>query len=307
MRVVRRLELASGPVFLIALSDGAFIEAADVSRVQGKGDERVLSISTMAGCPVGCRFCAASRTYQRRLLSREMLGQVELLLDGAKDERPLRVLFTRMGEPMLNADSVLIAQRLMLRRHPAATLVLSTSGFKRGLDQLLDARELLPRVELQFSLHSTSDQERSALFRGKMGKSMMSLPQLGEAARRFHRLTGRRVGLNLILFEGHAYEPRALLEAFGREAVELRLSRFNEVAAAGLAGVSARREAELVEQFEAAGLSYRFVPVAAEELLHKVACGQPLLGFEEVRLAKPLLDRARAERREARRQAERRC
>ena len=72
--VSRRLVSADGTIkYLFELYDGEKIESVFMRYKHGN----TLCISTEAGCPMGCAFCASTlRGLSRRLLPSEMLAQI---------------------------------------------------------------------------------------------------------------------------------------------------------------------------------------------------------------------------------------
>ena len=50
--------------------------------------------------------------------------------------------------------------------------------------QRFQPADVIPYLDMQFSLHSTDDEERSWLFGGHMGTTMLSIPQIAEYVER---------------------------------------------------------------------------------------------------------------------------
>ena len=80
----------------------------------GSRERHTLCISSQAGCAVGCPFCATGELgFGRDLETAEIVDQVRhaarrLAADG---RRLTNVVFMGMGEPLLNLDRVLAADR----------------------------------------------------------------------------------------------------------------------------------------------------------------------------------------------------
>src|SRR4029079_7406222 len=82
------------------------------SRAGGAQRERhTLSISSQAGCAVGCPFCATGELgFTRDLETAQILDQVRSATRRLRaGERITNVVFMGMGEPLLNLDRVLEA------------------------------------------------------------------------------------------------------------------------------------------------------------------------------------------------------
>ncbi|MCC7386177.1 MAG: radical SAM protein [Deltaproteobacteria bacterium] len=322
MRTVRRLDIPCGQTYLFALDDGALLEGGDVfmARERRYGErpyrfadfdrpsdfaKRVFTVCTMAGCPVGCRFCASSRSFKRLLTGDEIAGQVlKMAEEGAQLGREpdlnrteeLRVLYTRMGEPMLNVDHVADSIAQLAARFPHVIIGMSTSGIKKGLDRFLSAYgDLIPYLDMQFSLHSTEDEERAWLFRSDPGVTMLSIPEIAEYVERWSEHTTKRTSLNVILFEDFTYDFKSLLQWFDRDKIWLRLSPWNRVEGReehGLDGllrttdvsekspISSAKLARIIAEIEEAGFTYAYAPAIDEEIKYAVACGQALEAFQ---------------------------
>ena len=128
--VDRRRDAADGFVkYLFALADGARVEAV---RIPIFDDKYTLCLSSQAGCPLDCVFCATGRLgYTRNLATWEIVEQLRIVRDEA--DRPVRgVVFMGMGEPFLNYDAVLRAARIFADPSGGAisgrAITISTSG-----------------------------------------------------------------------------------------------------------------------------------------------------------------------------------
>ena len=85
------------------------------------------------------------------------------------DAKIFRVLFTRMGEPSLNTSAVISAARALKKHYPNVRIQVSTIGLGNASARLVSGLAGLQAefgeqfVELQFSIHSTSDDYRKWL------------------------------------------------------------------------------------------------------------------------------------------------
>src|ERR1700687_4341369 len=79
-------------------------------------DRTTLCISSQAGCPIGCPFCATGKfPFGRNLKAHEIVEQAVdavRLLTG-EDRRLSHVVFRGMGEPMANYAAVVASVRCM--------------------------------------------------------------------------------------------------------------------------------------------------------------------------------------------------
>ena len=148
---------------LYELDGGHSVEAV----VMRYADRSTLCISSQAGCPIGCPFCATGKfPFGRNLKAHEIVEQaVDAVRALAAEGRRLsHVVFMGMGEPMANYQAVIesvrrIADPELLGISPRR-IVVSTSGLIPRIEQL--AEEKL-QVTLAISLHAARDDLRDVL------------------------------------------------------------------------------------------------------------------------------------------------
>ena len=90
---------------LFELDGGHSVEAV----VMRYTDRSTLCISSQAGCPIGCPFCATGKfPFGRNLKAHEIVEQAvdAVRILGAEDRRLSHVVFMGMGEPMANYVAV---------------------------------------------------------------------------------------------------------------------------------------------------------------------------------------------------------
>lgn len=323
MQVLKTIELKCGQTYLVKLADGNILEVGDVFMAREKAygtrpyhfddfenpsdtEKRVMTVCTMSGCPCGCKFCASRNSFKRNLTAEEIVGQVDFMLEeGAKRNRDLdpfnskefRVLYTRMGEPMINIDNVIESIKILIKRYPHVIIGMSTSGYKVGLDKLLANPEIIPHLDFQFSFHSTSDTERDYLFGIKNGSSKLNIEQISEYVNRFYDITKKKVSLNVILFEGYSYDFKELATKIDKNKIWIRLSPWNlvedsedEYSFKGLLKiedvinkkpVTSFALKNIIQDLDDLGIAYAYAPAIDEEIKNKVACGQALESFKK--------------------------
>ena len=128
-----------------------------------------LCISSQAGCPLDCRFCATARQgFNRNLTTAEIIGQVWLANRALgyfeHGQRMItNIVFMGMGEPLLNYDNVLKAINLLtadlgfgLARRK---VTVSTAGIIPNMDRLREDSN----VSLAVSLHASNNALRNAI------------------------------------------------------------------------------------------------------------------------------------------------
>jgi 23S rRNA (adenine2503-C2)-methyltransferase len=214
---------------LFELDGGHSVEAV----VMRYSDRSTLCISSQAGCPIGCPFCATGKfPFGRNLDAHEI---VEQAVDAARvleaeGRRLSHVVFMGMGEPMANYHSVVESVRRLtdpeLLGISARRIVVSTSGLIPRIAQLGD--EKLP-VTLAISLHAARDELRDVLV---PINRKYPVGELVAAAQGYGAKTGRRVSYEWVMLAGvndterDAKELGALLR---RKLAHVNLIPFNPV------------------------------------------------------------------------------
>ena len=201
MRIVRTQvsEGAGTAKVLFELQDGERIESVLVR----DGDRVTLCLSSQAGCPLNCAFCATGIGGLRRNLDAgEIAGQALLLLAAAGVPREVspNVVYMGMGEPFLNYDEVVASINLLM--HPeglgvgARRITVSTVGVVEGIARFA-AEDW--QVRLSISLHAANDELRSRLVPQNRRNG---LAQLRDAVRDYGAKTGRQVTFEWTLLDG---------------------------------------------------------------------------------------------------------
>ena len=168
-------------------------------------DEKRVSVclSTQAGCPMACAFCATgTQGLTRNLSAGEIVAQY-LLLQSLSQRRISHIVLMGMGEPLLNYDAVLKAVRILNAECGIAMrhITLSTVGIVPNIDKL--AEEHL-QLTLAVSLHAPNDTLRTRLV--PVNKTY-PLDRLMESCRHYAEHTGRRLTFEYVLLRGVNDEP----------------------------------------------------------------------------------------------------
>ena len=200
LRVAARAGAGGDTVkYLFELPDGKRVESV----LMRDGRRRTLCVSSQAGCPLDCTFCATGRMgLLRNLSAGEILDQVicvrrELRAHG---DDLTNVVMMGMGEPLLNYGNVVRAIRLMNLDYGLAIgirrITLSTVGYVPGILRL--AREGL-KVGLAVSLNATDDEQRSRIM---SINRRWPIAELLAAVRTYRRQIARRVTFEYVLLHG---------------------------------------------------------------------------------------------------------
>ncbi|HYR49808.1 MAG TPA: 23S rRNA (adenine(2503)-C(2))-methyltransferase RlmN [Candidatus Eisenbacteria bacterium] len=214
---------------LFELDGGHSVEAV-VMRYTGRS---TLCISSQAGCPIGCPFCATGKfPFGRNLKSHEI---VEQAVDAARvlaieGRRLSHVVFMGMGEPMANYAAVVESVRRLsdpeLLGISPRRIVVSTSGLIPRIEQL--AEESLS-VTLAISLHAARDDLRDVLV---PINRKYPVEDLVAASQAYAVKTGRRVSYEWVLLAGvndTERDAKELGRLLRRKLAHVNLIPFNPV------------------------------------------------------------------------------
>ncbi|HEX7401455.1 MAG TPA: 23S rRNA (adenine(2503)-C(2))-methyltransferase RlmN [candidate division Zixibacteria bacterium] len=179
--------------FLFELNDREKVES--VLMLDGK---RVTAcLSTQAGCPLGCTFCATGKMgFKRNLTAGEIVDQA---LAMTVFKPATHVVLMGMGEPLMNYDNTLQAIRILNNEMglslTAGKITLSTAGIPSMIEKLADENM---KFGLAISLNAPTDEKRNKLM--PINKKH-PLDKLMKAAKTFNKKTNRRVTFEYVLMK----------------------------------------------------------------------------------------------------------
>jgi len=232
-------QFTNGQVFALRTEDGYPIEVTDTflpwetkfcingtnalqNQAVGSRSERwMVGVSTMSGCPVGCKFCATGQLKKwRKLTADEIFDQVNFVLHQNRREEPFtsqefKINYTRMGEPFLNLDAVRTVIKEVSRWIPNTHHYVSTIGLKDS-----DFSWVEGNISLQISLHSFDEDRRGQLI---PISHKMSLQELGQIRTR----SNLKTTLNLTLVDEKDFDIEKLKKYFDPDYFFIKLSPLN--------------------------------------------------------------------------------
>ncbi|MDR2527739.1 MAG: 23S rRNA (adenine(2503)-C(2))-methyltransferase RlmN [Synergistaceae bacterium] len=192
--------------FLWQFEDGARVESVLLNH----GTHTTACVSSQAGCPLACVFCATGQMgYERDLTAGEIAGQF-LLMEKRLGREVNNVVYMGMGEPLLNQKNVFASIRAL--NHPkmrglgARHITVSTSGVAPGIKDLADFE--VP-VRLSVSLHAPNDALRNKLM---PVNRRYPLPTLMDALRYYKKRAEERVTIEYVLIDGVNDDPQLAFE-----------------------------------------------------------------------------------------------
>ena len=234
---------------LLRLHDGHLIESVLMPH---HGARNSVCISTQAGCPMACAFCATGEMgLIRNLTAGEIVDQVrhwqrELR---ARGERVSHVVYMGMGEPFNNYDATLASVRTLIAADAFGIsprrLTISTCGVVPRIDDL--AAEGLP-INLAVSLHAADDATRTSIM---PINQRWGIDLVIAAAARYVERTKRRVTFEYILLAGVNDSEQAATELAARIERSGRVSEYhvNLIPVNAGPGGFTRPEPEVMERF----------------------------------------------------------
>ncbi len=197
LSLAARREAADGTVkFLLETRDELHVEAV----VMPYGRRTTVCVSSQAGCPVGCEFCATGALgFQRNLSAAEIVDQVRVAMSEVSS-RISNVVYMGMGEPLLNLQPVLDSVRVLTAPSGLGlghrSISISTVGIPRGILRLARTE---PQVNLAISLHAADDATRALLIPDQYRHP---LSEILEAAWQHFAITRRKLLIEYVLLAG---------------------------------------------------------------------------------------------------------
>ena len=212
--------------YLLRLSDGATVEAVGLP----SKTRLAACVSTQAGCPMRCMFCATGRNgYTRSLGCGEIADQVSVI---AQDfgQRVTNVILMGQGEPFLNYDATLEAMRIMNDKNGmeigARHITVSTCGVLPQIRRFAAEPE---QFTLAISLHSAVQETRDRIM---PGVKRYPLDRLHDSVASYAEATGRRPTYEYALMAGindTDAELKALVSFCRNTLCHVNLVQLNEV------------------------------------------------------------------------------
>jgi len=164
-------------------------------------DRLTLCMSSQAGCPIGCDFCATGKMgFKRNLTAGEIYDQYLLTkLSLEAGVTITNIVFMGMGEPLLNYDNLIKATNALTAQSGAGMsarkITVSTVGPVNGIYRLAEDN---PRLNLAISLHTAIETKRRKLI-PIAGKYPLS--KLKEAAIHFAKVADHRITFEYLLIK----------------------------------------------------------------------------------------------------------
>lgn len=208
---------------LFKLSDDNFVETVIMGRknikIEGNGDGRdryTICISSQAGCPMRCAFCATGRSgFRRNLAAEEIVEQIRYChrLLSENGDRINNIVLMGQGEPLLNYDNVKRALKIILQNTDIGPtkITVSTAGVVPSMEKLL-ADKNFPEVRWAISLHSAIEESRMKIMPSHKKGFLDFLVKWSNEYLKLHPSRTQFIGIEYIMLGG-VNDDRSHLDA----------------------------------------------------------------------------------------------
>ncbi len=254
-------------------SDGKKIE---VVLMQHKDGRNSVCVSSMIGCPVGCKFCATGKMgFLGNLTAEEIVDQVLYFARKLKkqNKKVTNVVFMGMGEPLLNLSAVWQAIQILTDPEKFALskrrITISTAGFAREFKQLVD---LGFRGRVAISLHAANQNKREKLM---PAAKLYSIKELIKTIDEYIKLTNKRVTYEYILIDNiNASDEDAiqLAKLLKGQLCHVNLIPYNPVEGESFVRPSKAKALQFAKVLEKNGIANTIRATMGDDI--KAACGQ---------------------------------
>ncbi len=256
----------------------------------------VITISTQYGCSMRCKFCDVPKvgkginvTYDD--LKNQIITGLSLHPE-IKSTKRLNVHYARMGEPTWNR-TVLDFTRNMSRElypyigrsliHPVVSTMLPKGNcyLNEYLNEWMEIKNYDFRGDagLQFSINSTSDEEREDMFSG----SSLSLTEISEIGKMLETPKGRKITLNFAV-AGYEVNAEKLRELFSPDKFVVKLTPMHKTHTALENGIKTNGDyttmypySHIEENLKKVGFDVLVFIASEYEDLGRITCGNAIL------------------------------
>ncbi len=195
----------------------------------------VLIISTMYGCPIGCLMCDAGEYFHGKVSKEEMLEEIDYMVksrypDGKVLVEKFKVQFARMGEPALNENVLEVLEELPKKYEaPGLMPCISTVAPKNSeefFNRLITIKDHLyskGKFQLQFSIHSTNEEERNKWISSKI----WNLSEIASYGEKWFKEGDRKITLNFAVADDSLIDPEIVRKHFNPDKYWIKLTPIN--------------------------------------------------------------------------------
>lgn len=269
LKTIRTISDSDGTMkYLFELADGSRIETV----LLPDGKRKTLCVSTQAGCPMNCAFCATAKLgFSRNLTAAEIVDQINVVQKNTGKIN--NVVYMGMGEPLLNYNAVIKSIRIL--NHPLGKniglrhLTISTCGITDGIRKLAD-EDIYPRLAI--SLNAPTDSLRSKIM--PINKKY-PIAAIMEAVNYYQQKTQQRITFEYVLlkdFNDSTLHARMLSKLAHKVKCNINLIEYNPYPLGSFEASSKEVIKRFVQILEDAGIETTIRYKKGRKI--KAACGQ---------------------------------
>lgn len=159
-------------------------------------DVLYISISTQNGCPVNCYGCKLGNQFTTSLSSKEMIEQVDLVLESIKENgytyKTVVVDNRSVGEPMLNFKEVETFINYCKNLDYTFNLYTVGADYSDILNRILNLSLRYTKFNLYINIISLEDVQRNLIIRNR-NLAFMRLQKIVNYVNKYKHTTGKNV------------------------------------------------------------------------------------------------------------------
>jgi len=196
----------------------------------------VLIVSTLFGCPIGCKMCDAGKSpYIGVLTAEEIIAEIDYMVKQRFQNNKIpipkfKIQFARMGDPALNIHILEVLETLpFLYDAPGLLPSISTIAPINSIDFLHSLRNIKNKYytngnfQLQFSIH-TSDNEKK---RDLIPVKTLSFEEMAVFGEEYYQPGDKKITLNFAMCKGYPVNPSKIRDYFNPEQFIIKLTPVN--------------------------------------------------------------------------------
>ncbi len=234
--------------YVFSAGEKNFIESVIIP----ESKRNTLCISTQAGCPLDCKFCATGLMgFKKNLTAGEIIDQYILAAKDYGREKISNIVYMGMGEPLLNYTAVLSSLEIFSDELTTGIslkkITVSTAGIAPKITELADSGL---KAKIAFSLHSCFDDIRDRIM--PINKKY-PLQKNIEALKYYSRTTGTRITFEYVMLKGindRKEDINALVKLCSSIPSKINLIPFNSLKHMNPGGISADLEPTSQQRIE---------------------------------------------------------
>ncbi len=224
---IRKTNDGAGYVFSTA--EGLPVFTTDKKLNDEEGLKWKLGLSLSSGCKVGCEYCFTKNlAFYKKLSVEEIVEQADFIAKLPGNEPSsfdqVKVELKEMGDPLLNRKNTIDAIRTIHEKYGFMHVVSTSAPYNpKFFEDLKTARDEGIPIRLQFSCHTTSDEDRKKL---SPNLRMMTFKEISDAIGYWHDPAREesRATLNFVPMEGFELDGEKVCRNFDPEKVFIKIS-----------------------------------------------------------------------------------